>query len=100
MELNIKEKKAIRSSPLSCQYCFKSYARPQTLKNHIKKHHSNQTLGPTFSLFDNNFTDLPIDDQVTQALSAEIAIDPELHTMIQQIPIDIGHDLKIENLSP
>ena len=65
----------------------------------MKKHHSNQTLGPTFSPFDNTIN-LPIDDQVTQALSAEIAIDPELHTMIQQIPIDIGHDLKIENLSP
>ena len=91
IELNIKEKKAIRSSPLSCQYCFKSYARPQTLKNHIKKHHSNQTLGPTFSPFDNTekIINLPIDDQVTQALNAEIAIDPELQLMIQEYPIDI-----------
>ena len=86
IELNIKEKRAIRSSPLSCQYCAKSYARPQTLKNHIKKHHSNQTLGHTFPPFDNSII-LPIDDQVTQALNAEIAMDPDLQIMIQDYPI-------------
>ena len=107
IELNIKEKKASLSSPLICEYCSKPYARPQTLKNHIKKHHSNQSQDsqPTV-LFLNDDTSIdsiqnismdPFCDldaqfhsdgaQVESLLSGLIADDPDLGFMIQEFPI-------------
>ena len=103
LELNIKEKKAIISSPLICEYCSKSYARPQTLRNHIKKHHSNQTQDQIFSQMNDNFS-LPsntvpaesiLNDPLTpfphvhveSLLDGLIAEDPDLGLRIQQFPI-------------
>ena len=105
LELNIKEKKAIISSPLICEYCSKSYARPQTLRNHIKRHHSDQTQGhvdgnssltPATSI-DSHVESMqivftpPLCDGVQLELELElgglIAVDPDLGLRIQEFPI-------------
>ena len=98
IELNIKEKKAIQSSPLICPHCSKPYARAQTLKNHVKRHHSNQNSSHIFIPVDNSIT-LPDEDQVTQALNAEILMDPELQQLIQDIPIVIQDQNFVDNSS-
>ena len=82
VELNIKEKKASPSSPLLCEFCSKSYARPQTLKNHIKKHHSDQTQPSSHSFDLPNTTFSSDTDQVEIVLSDLIAIDPDLQIAI------------------
>ena len=76
IELNIKEKKASLSNPLICEFCSKPYARPQTLKNHIKKHHSNQSQDSRPIDYCNQPTAPSINDDTSIDLIQNISIDP------------------------
>ena len=95
------------SSPLICEYCSKSYARPQTLRNHIKRHHSdltndvrNNSSFPQTPSIDSHEESMQIvltpplcdsNDGVQLELELElgglIAVDPDLGLRIQEFPI-------------